>query len=160
MRKRDRILVVEDDLAFREMVVDALLSAGYAVAKAVDGAEAIYMAARWPPDLLVTDLRLPGIKGAELARRLHAFAPDLPVVLTTSLEETHDQFTSVPDSGTVTCLRNPMNLDDLLWTIDLALAERRRSEMRREEAMQVASMGGPALPTSKDGLTDADLLDR
>jgi CheY-like chemotaxis protein len=124
MRKRDRILVVEDNFDSREMIVEALLNAGYAVAKAVDSTEAIYIAARWPPDLLLSDLGLPGINGAELARRLHAFAPDLPVVLTTGLEETYDISTSAPDYGTVTCLRKPMNLDDLLWTIDRALAER------------------------------------
>jgi CheY-like chemotaxis protein len=124
MRKRHRILVVEDDFDAREMIVDALLNAGYAVAKAVDGTEAIFMAARWPPDLLLSDLRLPGINGVELTRRLHTFAPDLPVVLTTSLEETYDICTSAPDYGAVACLRKPMNIADLLWTVDRALTER------------------------------------
>jgi CheY-like chemotaxis protein len=165
MRKRDRILVVEDDFDSREMIVEALLNAGYAVAKAVDGTEAIYMAARWPPDLLLSDLRLLGMNGAELARRLHAFAPELPVVLTTGLEETHDIGASAPDYGTVTCLRNAMNLDDLLWTIAHALAEHRRCERRCEDegrapAMQIASKGGTSMPMSKDGSPDADLLDR
>src|SRR5260221_4049328 len=123
MRERHRILVVEDNFDSREIIVDALLNAGYAVAEAMDGTEAIYMAARWPPDLLLSDLGLPGINGAELARRLHAFAPNLPVVLTTGVDETFDIWTSEPDSGTVTCLRD-MNLDDLLSTIDGVLAER------------------------------------
>jgi CheY-like chemotaxis protein len=140
MRKRDRILVVEEDFDSREMIVDALLNAGYAVAKVADGTEAIYLAARWPPDLLLSDLRLLGMNGAELARRFHAFAPDLPVVLTTGLEDTHDLAASAPDYGTVTCLRNPMNLDDLLWTIAHALAEHRRCERRFEDKDQAPAM--------------------
>jgi CheY-like chemotaxis protein len=124
MRKRDRILVVEDDFDSREVIVDVLLDAGYAVAKAVDGTEAIFMAARWPPDVLLTDLRLPGIDGVELTRRLHAFAPDIPVVLTTAQEETYDLCTSASHYGAVACLKKPMTMDDLLWTIDRALAER------------------------------------
>jgi CheY-like chemotaxis protein len=164
MRKRDRILVVEDNFESREMIVNALLNAGYAVAKAADGTEAIYIAARWPPDLLLSDLRLLGMNGAELARRLHAFAPDLPVVLTTGLEETHDVGASAPEYGTVTCLRNPKNLGDLLWTIAHALAEHRRFERRCDDerqasAMQVARIAGAARPTSKDVLPNGDLLD-
>jgi CheY-like chemotaxis protein len=78
----------------------------------------------WPPDLLLSDLRLPSISGVELTRRIHTFAPDLPVVLTTCLEETYDICTSAPGYGAVACLRKPMNMAGLLWTIDRALTQR------------------------------------
>jgi CheY-like chemotaxis protein len=123
MRKRDRILVVEDDFDSREVMADALIHAGYSVAKAADGNEAILLAARWPPDLMLSDISMPGIDGVELTRRIHAFAPDIRVVLTTGLDDTKDVCTAAREYGAVACLKKPMNLDELLWTIDRALAE-------------------------------------
>jgi CheY-like chemotaxis protein len=122
VKKRARILVVEDDEPSRQVMADALADAGYAVEEAVDGYDALAIAARRSPDLVVSDLAMPGIDGLELTRRLHVFARAVPVVLTTGLEDTRDLVTTAPDYGAVACLKKPMSLDDLLWTIDRALA--------------------------------------
>jgi two-component system OmpR family response regulator len=124
MGKGDRILVVEDDPEYRQIVADVLLDAGYAVAQAADAEEALFMAAHWPPDLLLTDVGLPGITGVELTRRIHSFAPEISVVLTTGLAESYDRCTTEPNTGAMACLMKPMSVDELLWTIDSALLER------------------------------------
>ena len=121
IKKRDRILVVDDDEPSRHVMADTLSDAGYTVEEAADGYEALEIAARRSPDLVVSDLAMPGIDGIELARRLHAFARDLPVVLTTGLDETRDVVTAANAYGAVACLKKPMSLDELIWTIDRAL---------------------------------------
>jgi CheY-like chemotaxis protein len=126
MSKGERILVVEDDPDYCEIIADVLMNAGYAVAMAEDGNEAILMAARWPPDLMLSDFSLPGINGVELTRRIHAFAPDIPVVLTTGLEEAYGLCTKAPSYGAVACLKKPMNVEELLGTIDSALISAER----------------------------------
>jgi DNA-binding NtrC family response regulator len=75
------------------------------------------------PDLVLTDLRMPGMHGVDLAQRIRQES-DVPVVLTTG-NETFDLCTSSEAYGAVACLMKPINLDELLWTIDCALACRR-----------------------------------
>jgi CheY-like chemotaxis protein len=121
VKKRERILVVDDDEPSRHVVADSLADAGFTVDEAADGYEALSIAARISPDLVVSDLSMPGIDGIEFARRLHCFAQDVPVVLTTGIDETRDVVTAAQAYGAVACLKKPMSLDELIWTIDRAL---------------------------------------
>jgi CheY-like chemotaxis protein len=120
-KKRERILVVDDDEPSRHVMADTLADAGYTVEEAADGYEALSIAAKHSPDLVVSDLAMPGIDGIELTRRLHVFARNVPVVLTTGLDETRDVVTAANAYGAVACLKKPMSLDELIWTIDRAL---------------------------------------
>jgi CheY-like chemotaxis protein len=122
VKKRERVLIAEDDVASRELMTDVLRDAGYTVDAAADGYEALWMAAQRMPDVLLTDLGMPGMDGIELARRLHVFARRVPVILTTGLEETRDVVTAAAAYGAVACLKKPMSVDEVLWTIDRAIA--------------------------------------
>ena len=77
------VLVVEDDETVRRMTVRALGEAGYATLEATDGREALDLVRERPspPDLVVTDLGMPRMDGHELAQRLRADHPSLPVLL-------------------------------------------------------------------------------
>lgn len=130
MEDQPRILVVDDDADARELMATLLGQSGYVVETAADGFEALAIVAARRPDLLLTDLRMPGMDGAELIRRVHAVdartsgsagGRELPAVLTTGVD-TCDQCTSSLAYGAVACLIKPMNLDDLVWTIECALA--------------------------------------
>src|ERR1700678_4720137 len=89
-----RILVVEDDLTVAEVVVDYLRHAGLDPRHAVDGRDALEVAATWRPDLVVLDLMLPGVGGLEVCRQLREGrdpqAP-LPVIMLTALGEESDR---------------------------------------------------------------------
>jgi PAS domain S-box-containing protein len=76
------VLLVEDDAAVRSLTRRMLASLGHAVTAASSGAEALGLVevADRLPDVLITDVRMPGIQGQELARRLRDRRPDLPVV--------------------------------------------------------------------------------
>jgi len=71
-RRAPRVLIVEDYDDARQMYSKYLEHCGFAVSQARDGAEALRVAAREPPDLIVMDLALPGIDGWEATRRLKA----------------------------------------------------------------------------------------
>jgi CheY-like chemotaxis protein len=119
-KRRDRILIVDDDRDARELIGSVLAEAGYLVEMAADGFEAINRLSAVRPDLVLTDLRMPGLTGVDLARRIRALG-NVPVILTTGAE-THDLCTGAGAYGAVACLTKPINLDELLWTIDTALA--------------------------------------
>lgn len=121
--RQDRILIVDDDQDARELIGQVLVEAGYAVEVAGDGLEAIAKMPRALPDLVLTDLRMPGMHGIDLAQRIRSQS-DVPVVLTTGME-TFDLCTDSEAYGAVACLTKPINLEELLWTIDCALACRR-----------------------------------
>lgn len=64
-------MIIEDDLASRRLYAEELTHAGFAVAEAHNGLQAVEKASELLPDAIVTDLGLPGIDGFELCRRIH-----------------------------------------------------------------------------------------
>jgi two-component system OmpR family response regulator len=85
------ILVVEDEPHVRELVGSTLLRAGYRVVAVEDGESAVEVAATQPPDLVVLDVRLPGIDGWEVCRRIRT-REDVPILFLTAL---HDEASTV-----------------------------------------------------------------
>jgi DNA-binding NtrC family response regulator len=82
------------------------------------------------PDLVLTDLQMPGMHGLDLIDNIRKIDVDLPVVLATGVE-TRDLVTNPNLYGAVACLEKPLDLDQLFWTIDLALACRRGARHAR-----------------------------
>jgi DNA-binding response OmpR family regulator len=80
-----RVMVVDDDLTVREVVVTYLRAAGYDVAEAADGESALADLRETRADLVVLDLMLPGIDGLEVCRRIRAKGDDVPVIMLTAL---------------------------------------------------------------------------
>lgn len=88
-----RILVVEDNPLNLKLVRDVLTYAGYDVIEAQSGEDGLRAAEEAPPDLVLMDLQLPGIDGAETMRRLRqgALGADVPVVAVTALAMAEDK---------------------------------------------------------------------
>jgi DNA-binding response OmpR family regulator len=120
-KRRYRILVVEDDQDSRELIRTALTEAGYAVEVASDGFGAIDKLSRGIPDLVLTDLMMPGMHGVDLAQQIQVLRSDLPVVVITG-RETFGLRTDAAAYGAIACLVKPVNLEELLWTIERGLA--------------------------------------
>jgi two-component system cell cycle response regulator DivK len=81
-----RILVVEDNARNLKLVRDVLQFSGYEVIEATSGEDGVRLAAEASPDLILMDLQLPGIDGAEALRRIRANdrIRDVPVVAVTA----------------------------------------------------------------------------
>lgn len=77
----ERVLVVEDETAMRDFLLTALESLGYRPVAAANADEALHRVAQDTPDLVLTDLVMPGMSGAELAERIASDHPNLPVLL-------------------------------------------------------------------------------
>jgi CheY-like chemotaxis protein len=79
-----RVLIVDDDVDVRETLVRLLGRFGYSCLTASSGAEAMEVIEAESPDLVVTDLHMPGIDGVAVARGARAHSPPIPVVLLTA----------------------------------------------------------------------------
>ena len=100
------ILVVDDDATLRCLLAIALEDAGYRVEEAHDGIQALERLGRRPPDLILTDLRMPRLDGIGLARLLATHTPPIPLILMSA-----DQ---LPLSCTLPYIRKPFEIEALL----------------------------------------------
>ena len=76
----EKILFVDDDPELRNIVAAALAQPGYSILTAADGYEAIRILAHHRVRLLITDLKMPGINGFDLAREAKVMHPDIQIV--------------------------------------------------------------------------------
>jgi CheY-like chemotaxis protein len=117
---RRRILVVDDDQAVRETLVQVLARQGYRVDAAADVGEAVALLGRGPVDLVVTDLALPGGSGLEVGRTVKRLHPGTPVILITGWPGRVDAET-LASHGIDALVEKPVGLDTLRSTIDTLL---------------------------------------
>ena len=116
------ILVVDDEVSLRELLVRQLRNEGYQVLEAGYGMEALDVARNSPEPihLVLSDIRMPGMRGTELARRLVAEHPEVRVVLMSA--HPVDELTSVRDSrGVITVLSKPFDGQTMLALVNLVL---------------------------------------
>jgi adenylate cyclase len=111
---KETILVVDDQRTNAEMVAGLLRNLGYQVELAFNGAEALERVRSAPPDLVISDIMMPGMDGYELCRRLRAASATtlLPVVLITSLDPQIERVKGI-EAGADDFLSRPVNWAEL-----------------------------------------------
>jgi PAS domain S-box-containing protein len=114
-----RVLVVEDDDAVRRLVTRILGRGGYQVVEARTAADALEQTQRARPDLLLTDVVMPGGDGTELAGRLRDRWPTLPVIFMSGYPADAQ---GVPAGDRTRFLAKPMPAAELLAQVDALLA--------------------------------------
>ena len=85
-----RILVVDDETDLAESCKRLLLSRGYQARAAASGEEAVELIQEFEPDLVITDLRMPGMSGMELLGRARQLRPDAQVIMATAYSTVED----------------------------------------------------------------------
>ncbi len=115
-RRTGRVLIVEDDDAIRESIVECLAFEGWSVSPSVNGVEALERLRREPrPDVIVLDLVMPGMNGTQFLETLRGedAIRDIPVVLMTAAAPA----SRAPLPRADAYLPKPFELGDLLATI-------------------------------------------
>ena len=87
MASRGHILVVDDERAIRRLLCLYLTEAGYSVAEAAEGAEALDQVRRGGIDLVLLDLMLPGLDGLDVCRRLRESNGHVPIIMVTARDD-------------------------------------------------------------------------
>jgi len=122
--QRGRILIVDDETTARTTLAELLGDEGYAVDTAVDGFKALAKVEELAPDLVLTDLNMPGMDGLELMRKARARDPELAVVVMTAYGAV-DTAVAAMREGAADYLTKPINADELLVVLERALERRR-----------------------------------
>lgn len=123
MSTKAHILVVDDELAARSGLEKLLSQAGYSVDTAAYGGRALVLASGHPPDVVVTDLRMPVMDGLQLIAKLLETDRDLPVIMATAGGDLHNAVAAMR-AGAVDFLTKPIDFDELLVAIERALERR------------------------------------
>ncbi|MCY7347649.1 MAG: response regulator transcription factor [Pyrinomonadaceae bacterium] len=129
-----RLLVVDDEPNLLRAVEAVLRDEGFEITTARSGREALVAVAGSLPDLIVSDVRMPGMSGFELARKLRASTHSalVPIVFLTAKDETEDRIEGF-ESGVDVYLTKPFEPDELVAVIKSVLqrVERTRSTIAR-----------------------------
>lgn len=124
MRPQPSVLLVEDDQAGRRLYAEWLTLAGFTVKQAHNGLQALEHALEIVPDVIVTDLHIPGIDGFELARRLRLDprTRHVPIVAVTGYAAFAADPSRAQRAGCDTVLEKPCTPDDLEAAIRALMA--------------------------------------
>src|SRR5213594_3095297 len=117
------LLVADDDPGLRESLERTLTREGYRVLLASDGRAALERLQDGAIDLIVTDLKMPGLTGLELLRAAKAIAPDVDVILLTAFGTVEEAVKAMKD-GAYDFLTKPFRREQLLKLISKALERR------------------------------------
>jgi two-component system response regulator HydG len=134
---RPRILVVDDEQSTREALGVLLRQDGFEVALASSGEEALKQLSREAPDVLITDLRMPGMDGVTLLERAREHFPDLIVFLMTAYADVETGIRAM-QAGAEDYLTKPLRIEELIVILGRALERR---HLRREAAELRARLG-------------------
>jgi len=129
MDEKQRILIVDDEPQITRVLRRSLTSHGYEVRVAGEGLAAIQTFGDWPPDLVVTDLSMPGTDGLQLCRNLRAISKTPIIVLSVRGEEKTK--VEALDAGADDYVTKPFGMDELLARLRASL---RRAVPRAEPA--------------------------
>jgi DNA-binding NtrC family response regulator len=124
------ILLVEDEAPLRRAVAEQLADRGYAVTEAESGDAALAKLADFAFDVVVTDLRLPGIDGAAVIDAALERYPDIVAIVVTGYGTVRDAVEAIK-RGAWDFVSKPFQIDELLHTLDSALEKR---QLRSENA--------------------------
>ena len=129
------ILIIDDEKNIREGLSAALELDGYSVKLAANGAEGLGLIEKGDIDLVITDLRMPGISGEEVLAKVRGESPGIPVIVLTG----HGSIDTAVDAmrnGAYDFLTKPLSLDRLSLIVKRALAGReleiRHSSLQQE----------------------------
>ena len=126
-----KLLIVDDEKHIREGLAASLEGDGYETVCAADGDEAWKLFGKGDIDLVITDLRMPGLDGEELMRRILADAPGLPVIILTGHGSIENAISATRE-GAWHYLTKPPDLDQLSLVVKRALENRELALRHRE----------------------------
>jgi len=147
MTKKGRILFIDDDKAGREVALFNLRRAGYEVTPASDGQEGISFFSPETVDVVITDVKMPGLSGIEVLRRVKKLALEVPVLVITAFGNVETAVEAMKE-GAYDFIGKPFHRDQLLLSVGKALERRRLTEEVRDLRIRISGVAREIVGTS------------
>ncbi|MBT5344699.1 MAG: response regulator, partial [Acidiferrobacteraceae bacterium] len=143
MRPAPVVWVVDDDASIRWVLEKALTSAGFAPTVFDNADNVLGRALRRAPDVLITDIRMPGTSGLDLLKALGDELPDLPVIVMTAHSDL-DSAVSAYRGGAFEYLPKPFDLEEAVALVGRALQKKADQEIPKAPVAPSGDMIGEA----------------
>lgn len=144
MKTRPKIQIIEDDSSIAESLKKELNAEGYDVAMATRGDDGLAAAVKDSCDLVITDLKMPGLSGLQLVEKLHTAKPKLPIIMITAFGTTETAIEATK-LGAYDYLLKPFDTAELLKLVAAAVTSSRMMseplELGKAEPSQPAIIG-------------------
>ncbi|MEK9712750.1 MAG: response regulator transcription factor [Thalassolituus sp.] len=143
------VLIADDTAESLTFMNEALAGAGYTVLVAMDGEQALNIARRMPPDLILLDALMPRMDGFETCQALKQDQElqDIPVIFLTGLSDSADVIRGL-EAGGVDYLTKPVNLDEMLARVQVHISTAQKTKSVR---MALEEMAQPAFAVDVHG---------
>ncbi|AXN38872.1 response regulator [Peribacillus sp. NPDC060186] len=107
-----KILIVDDQFGIRILLNEVLHKEGYDTFQAANGIQALEVLNNHSPDLVLLDMKIPGMDGIEILKRMKVVDPDIRVIIMTAYGEL-DMIQEAKDLGAMTHFAKPFDIDDI-----------------------------------------------
>jgi DNA-binding NarL/FixJ family response regulator len=152
-----RLLVVDDEPNLLRAVAACLKAENYEVSTARSGHEALMQLAESVPDLIISDIRMPGMDGYKLARQLRGSPRTalVPIVFLTAKDETADRIEGFR-AGIDAYLTKPFEADELIAVVNAILSRVERTHSQIARLVSSGNVEEPSVSFQDEALTDAE----
>ncbi|WP_080843815.1 response regulator [Cytobacillus gottheilii] len=109
---KGKILIVDDQFGIRILLNEVLQKEGYETFQAANGVQALDIVANHSPDLVLLDMKIPGMDGIEILKRMRVDNQEIRVIIMTAYGEL-DMIQEAKDLGALTHFAKPFDIDDI-----------------------------------------------
>ena len=109
---KEKILIVDDQFGIRILLNEVFQKEGYQTFQAANGIQALDIVTKHSPDLVLLDMKIPGMDGIEILKRMKVIDPDIRVIIMTAYGEL-DMIQEAKDLGAITHFAKPFDIDDI-----------------------------------------------
>ena len=117
MTEEPKVLLVDDEEEFREVLGERLARRGVAVTDAGSGEEALAALATGPVDVVILDVRMPGLGGIETLRRIKQAYPSVEVIMLSGVADV-DTAVAGLDLGAFDYMVKPVDIEELMYRLE------------------------------------------
>src|SRR6478736_3612756 len=112
---KEKILIVDDQFGIRILLNEVFQKEGYQTFQAANGVQALEIVTNHDPDLVLLDMKIPGMDGIEILKRMKVINPDIRVIIMTAYGEL-DMIQEAKELGAITHFAKPFDIDDILYS--------------------------------------------
>jgi two-component system response regulator (stage 0 sporulation protein F) len=115
--KDKKLLIVDDQNGIRLLLAEVFSSEGYQTYQASNGERALEIVREEPPDLVLLDMKIPGMDGLEILKNLKKINPDIKVIMMTAYGEL-DMIKEASQLGAIMHFTKPFDIDELRLAVN------------------------------------------
>jgi two-component system response regulator (stage 0 sporulation protein F) len=119
-KERNRILIVDDQFGIRVLLTEIFQSEGFTTFQASNGVQALSAVEKEQPGLVLLDMKIPGMDGLEILKRMKERNEEVKVIIMTAYGEL-DMIQEALESGAITHLAKPFDIDKVVETVSKEL---------------------------------------